>query len=522
MSKAELQLFPYQIHGANFLSANPSALLADEMGLGKTPQALMALGQLFEKHPNSKALVVCPASLKLNWKFEAERWLGEKARVCIVPALERANANIFIINYDILEKCLEALLAIDFAVVILDEAHYIKNLKAKRTKAVFKLKAKRKWLLTGTPILNRPIELYPLVKYIKPDLFKTKFAFGMRYCAGFKSKWGWDFSGASNLDELSSILYKSVMLRRLKKDVLQELPDKQEQLLCLGEGSQQFLISEEVDDIEAFSKKVHANKFLFEEISARRHKEAEEKAPHVIEYLETLTEKAVVFCTHKVMVEALKAQFGDRAVVVTGDTPSDQRFIAQNDFQNKPEIQFFIGNIKAAGVGLTLTAASHVVFAELDWVPGNIAQASDRCHRIGQKDSVLVTFLYLENSLDSRLLKSIVSKQKVLFQTLERKEENMSKMKVIEQEIALIEKSIAVIKALFETEKPVLHDCPPAPATKEPVKEVSVDEARAALKAYIDKNGRDAAIEILAAFNVKTLTELPAEKRGALIEKVGV
>jgi len=229
-----LKLMPYQKIGVAFLVANQHALLSDEMGLGKTIQAIEGINDTCAK----SVLIVCPASLKLNWEKELKIWLKNDLKIYIVAkrsAIIPKDAQIIIVNYDIIDHSNIFYQLRDrlYDVVVCDEAHYMKNIKAARTKAMLNSKGlirkgKYKWLLTGTPVLNRPMELFAILrvladKLIAPYTSWTRYAY--KFCGAYHDQWGFNTRGASNLDELN-VRLKPFMLRRLKKDVLPELPDK--------------------------------------------------------------------------------------------------------------------------------------------------------------------------------------------------------------------------------------------------------------------------------------------------------
>ena len=381
--------------------------------------------------------------------------------------------GVVVVNYDVLHKHEDVLHASEFDVLIVDEAHYLKNQKARRSKMVFGIpaspklraagvpdvpgiRAKRRIFLTGTPIANRPAELFPLISYLDPISWPDFFRFAVRYCNGHRrqfssTKSGWDFSGASNLEELQEKLRSTIMIRRLKKDVLTELPPKRRQVIELtpDESGREALRAEldaykshaedEIAGLEAEAELAlaaddpasYANAVArlekgssarFEEISALRLETARAKIPVALEFIREAAEesaKVVVFAHHKEVVRALAKEFGEEAVILVGDTPMIERQEAVDRFQRDPNVRIFIGSIMAAGVGITLTAAAHVIFFELDWVPGNVSQAEDRCHRIGQKESVLVQHLVLEGSLDAIMAKKIVAKQNVIDRALD-------------------------------------------------------------------------------------------------------
>lgn len=450
-----LDYLPYQRAGIAFASKRPSSLIADEMGLGKTIQAIGVANADFSV---SKILVICPASLKLNWKRELEKWLTRPLDIGVADARNWPNTDVVIVNYDVLKKLHSQLRAAEWDLMIVDEAHYIKNAKAQRSKEVLgggkgtrkvePIKAKRRVFLTGTPIVNRPIELWPLAHSLDPNEFDNFFGYAKRYSNATHNGFGWDFSGASNLDELQDRLRSTIMVRRLKKDVLTELPAKVRQVIELPANGMTRAIAAERAKWEASKEKLaelraavelakasdnpadydnavealrDAEKAEFTEMARLRHETARAKVPYVIEHIRDAMDggKVVVMAHHVDVVEAIQREFQDCSVAVTGGVAIEDRQAAVDAFQNDPRVTLFIGNIQAAGVGLTLTASSHVIFAELDWVPGNVTQAEDRCHRIGQHDSVLVQHLVLEGSIDAHLAKTIVRKQNVIDQALD-------------------------------------------------------------------------------------------------------
>lgn len=455
-----LDYLPFQKAGIALMSTRANNLLGDEMGLGKTVQAI---GLINADESVKKVLVVCPASLKLNWKRELERWLVRKMHVAVQYSGEAWGADyadVVVINYDIVHKFEKEIAATQWDLFVADECHYLKNAKAKRTGVVLGKKskgevihagiqAKRRVFMSGTPVVNRPIELFPLLEALQPGQwgFKQK----IRYCAGFQGRWGWDFSGASHLDELQRELRATIMVRRLKKDVLTELPAKRRQIVELPDDGLESLVADEqtqyerneaalvelrarveaaalADDdaeyAELSEKLAKATMVAFDEMSKVRYAIAIAKLPMVVEHVKSVLEqngKVVVFAHHRDAIETLQAELAEfGSVKLYGGMSDQQKDEAVTKFQNDPECKVFVGGIKAAGVGLTLTASSHVVFAELDWVPGVVSQAEDRCHRIGQTESVLVQHLVLEGSLDARMVKFIVRKQDVIDRALDK------------------------------------------------------------------------------------------------------
>ena len=453
-------LFPYQSKGVSFIDArNGNALLADEMGLGKTVQALAWL----QKYPGKRpAIVVCPASLKLNWKKEALRWMSEPK----VQVLSGTSTNIpivgelLIINYDILRQWSEVLTAINPKVIIFDEVHYIKNSQAKRSKAAKKLAKGIPHVigLTGTPIVNRPVEALNAIQMIDRTVFPNKWQYLQRYCGAKHNGFGWDFSGASNTQELHQKLVGSIMIRRLKKDVLTELPDKIRSFVPVEMNNEQKyqqaeqdfvsfvrnqtevdvklklqeqlgeladMVSIDQDKLDRLKEEKASKVNILSQIEGLKQLAVKGKMPQALEWIENYLEdngKLVVMAVHKFVIDELMNKFGAKAVKVDGSVTGENRQRAVERFQNDESVRLFVGNITAAGVGLTLTAASTVAFLELPWTPGDLVQAEDRVHRIGQKDSVNIYYLLAQGTIEERIAALIDEKRKVLDSVLDGKE----------------------------------------------------------------------------------------------------
>jgi len=410
-----LAYLPFQKAGIAYALKRKNCLIADEMGLGKTIQAI---GTINATNPNT-VLVVCPASLKLNWKNEMVKWLVSERKIDVVNGGGEQIPNdpdVVIINYDVLTKHAKALQSRTWGMVIMDEVHKIKNPKAKRTVVAVSIKANRKLALTGTPITNRPIELQPIAGYLDHDSFGNFFNFARKYAGAYKSRFGWDFSGSSNLDELQRRLRQSFMIRRKKDEVLKELPSKVRQVIVLPSKAYSGELTKEFDALADAVSETTYDDVSFEQMSGVRHEMALAKVDDVVEHLTEIDHQVVVMAHHKDVVEGIKLGLeavGKTVVTLTGDCNQAHRQDAVDKFQaGKADV--FIGTIGAAGVGITLTKASHVVFAELSWVPGDVSQAEDRCHRIGQQDSVLVQHLVVDGSMDARMAEVLVQKQKVL------------------------------------------------------------------------------------------------------------
>ena len=431
-----LSYLPYQRAGIAYMVDKPNVLLADEMGLGKTIQAI---GLINADQSISRVLIVCPASLKLNWKREMRKWLARPMSVDIANGIF-PTADAVVINYDILAKHRDEIDAVSWDLLIVDECHYVKNPSAKRTQQllgkterrtrkmlVAPIQARRRVFMTGTPIVNRPIELWPLIQSIDPQGIGSKFfPYAKRYCAAYQGSYGWDFTGASNLSELQQRLRASFMVRRLKADVLTDLPPKRRQVVVLpvDDGAQKLVEAEKAvyDCWQQALQSGSSDSAAFTELSRLRHDMGIAKVPAAVEFVRDVLEtedKLVVFAHHHDVVAALVSEFRACAVAVTGETPVSERQLLVDRFQSDPTCRLFVGSIQAAGVGLTLTSAQHVVFVELDWVPGNVTQAEDRCHRIGQTGSVLVQHLVLDGSLDMRMGEIIISKQQTIESALD-------------------------------------------------------------------------------------------------------
>lgn len=405
------QLRPYQIEGVEKLiglaGRRGGAILADEPGLGKTAQTAEFINRT---NPKS-VLIVCPASLRVNWRKELDRWLNPDT-LCRVK----------ILSYESVSRGDACDDSCDLAVF--DEAHYLKNPQAKRTKACLSLRAGTRLFLTGTPVVNRPMDLFPILKSLGLKLTKTDF--GKRYCAGHlrqiswkPRKFAWDFSGASHQDELNAVLRGQCMVRRTKDEVLAELPAKIRQIVELDipgyreSASLRDAVSRMFDGMASAAENLPELKSIaFKELAAARLDIARQKLPVVLDFLRDLLEeeeKVVVFAHHREIISAIAAAVS-RSVELKGGMTDVQKDAAVRAFQ-EGSARLFVGQITAAGTGITLTVARTVVFTELDWVPGNVIQAEDRCHRIGQQLPVRVIHLVAGGSVDARMVHALVEKQ---------------------------------------------------------------------------------------------------------------
>ena len=424
VGKLKGELYPFQKEGISWIeSLQGRALIADEMGLGKTIQAIgwMSL------HPKIRpVIIIVPASIKYNWASEISKWTHEKSvRVLSGTTAYPVKEEILIINYDILYAWLSYLRSCNPQIIIFDEVHHIKSNAARRTKAAKLLTKGVPHVigLSGTPIVNRPIEAYNAISIIRPDLFPNRWKFAKTYCNLKHNGFGWDFSGHSNEELLHEKLTGSIMLRRLKKDVLKELPDKTFSHVPMVLSNEKEYKKAENDFVkyimetkgrEAAERASRAEKFT--RVEALKQVCMKGKIKHVKEWIHDFLEiedKLVVFAVHKFVIAEIMKEFGNIAVKIDGSTPSKERQIITEKFQTDKSIKLFVGNIKAAGEGITLTASSNVAFIELPWTPKDIDQASDRCHRIGQKDNVNVYYLISQNTIESKLATILDNKRKI-------------------------------------------------------------------------------------------------------------
>lgn len=429
-------LFPHQQDGLAFLLAprpTRGAILADEMGLGKTRQAILAA---HAGHPQGEILVVCPAAIKLNWAREIALALGPGEDVHVVKGGDLRRARWTIVNYDLLTRHREALGAERWACLILDEAHAIKNLKTRRTSMILggasgptrvsglADRADRVLCLTGTPITNRPLDLFPLLRAVGHPIGDDLPVFGMRYCAGHRHEFGWDYSGASHLDELHARL-EPTLLRRRREEVL-ALPPKLRTYMPVEVDlvSYRQVWKDYVARLATQKRRGRRipKRFLLAEIAKLRHAAALAKieaARALIASILEQGEKVVVFTHYQKVVQALMSHFGPTAVRVTGRDDTEARQKAVDAFQHDPAVRVFVGNLKAAGTGVSLTAAAQVVFVDYAFVPADHLQAEDRPCRIGQRHAVTVTYLSAQETIDEEIEALLAQKLAVVSEAID-------------------------------------------------------------------------------------------------------
>jgi len=425
-------LFPFQRKGVNFAIQNKGrVLLADDMGLGKTVQSICIAAYYRSKWP---LLVVCPSSVQLMWKESFLKWLPSILKdddIFLVTSGKKTSIlkhSITIVSYNLLGKMKELFVAKKFQVAIIDESHFIKNMKASRTKAAMQVlkSCEHLLLLSGTPALSRPIELFPQLSILRPDLFSKFIEFGQRYCGPKKTPWCTDYSGSSNSTELGILLQNGgVMLRRTKECVLSELPPKIRRTVLVDVGTVfKQLNKQQKDNLHEIKNEINKTGLTGVEKHGRLlqffAETAQVKSHAVVAYITDLlenNEKFVVFAHHQSMMNSIETQLVKKSVGyirIDGKTSSDKRQQNVDVFQEDADCKVALLSITAANMGITLNSACLVVFAELFWNPGILIQAEDRCYRIGQKSVVNVHYLIAKGTSDDHVWQLVKRKLNML------------------------------------------------------------------------------------------------------------
>jgi len=407
------------------LLANDKFILADDMGLGKTTAAVIASMECDVK----KVLIVCPASLKINWEREIKNYTDKK--VLIVEGRKWGSTfDYYIINYDILknyhttEKSEDSddyklLVNEKFDLAIVDEAHYVSNTTANRTRLLNDVleTIPRVWLLTGTPMTSRPINYFNLLKIVDSPLALNWQSYVRRYCKGYQFSVGnrkvWNTSGASNLDELRERT-KSYVLRRMKIDIL-DLPEKIVTPVFVELTSKMY--DEELEEFTRISNDKKDNETIsvtLNRLMKIRQLIAYEKVPYTCEIIDKCLDqgkKVIVFTNFTMSLDMLHEKYKKNSVILNGSMSKEKKQESVDRFQNEDKIKIFISNIVAGGVGITLTAGEVVVMNDLSFVPAHHSQAEDRAYRYGQKNSVLVYYPVFENTVE-KIIYNILQKKK--------------------------------------------------------------------------------------------------------------
>ncbi|XP_017006739.2 SWI/SNF-related matrix-associated actin-dependent regulator of chromatin subfamily A-like protein 1 [Drosophila takahashii] len=418
------KLMPFQQDGVCFSIAQKGRIMiCDEMGLGKTYQALAVADYFKDDWP----LLICTtASTRDSWAKHIVELLP-KVPIHYIQVLNNnqqyvGEAQVLITSYNMMERHEDKLLQRKYGFIIFDESHTLKNSKAKCTTTAKRLtdQAKRVVLLSGTPALSRPLELFTQLQLVDGK-FMSFMEFTTRYCDGKQSTFGWDASGQSNLEELKVMLTLKYMLRRTKTEVLPQLAEKNRETVVL-DPALVWTNDETKDTCEALNKELKTCKGrAMEEILLRFYaRTAEVKTRAVCAYLKTLVKeqkKFIIFAHHRVMMDAISDCLGGLKVHyirIDGQTRSDLRADFVDTFQKKSSCKVAVLSLKACNSGITLTAAEIIVFAELDWNPSTLAQAESRAHRIGQTKPVICRYLMAHNTADDTIWNMLKNKQEVL------------------------------------------------------------------------------------------------------------
>jgi len=430
------ELFPYQVQGIKFLISNKSALLADQMGTGKTVQSTTALRILFIKGEVKKALIVVPSNLITVWEEHLKKWAPEIQFITVRDTKEgrkvlwKVKSHVYLISYDTLkndykfEKQMLKKFAEDLDIILLDEAHNIKNPDAKKSKAVRFISrfAKYRWALSGTPLQNNLKELLSIYSFLFPDR---------------------EIKGSISPDEAKELI-KPVMLRRLKRDVLSQLPEKlppeveKLELTPIQKNEYEYILGKETERlnslVDRYKDQKNFNFIMKQNIISAIQKlrqicnfpSKSIESPKMYRLREIILElikneeKVVVFTNFvkeglEKIVKNLKMYINPEYIVVYhGKMSHEEKRKAVENFQNNPKKYIFIGTITSAGEGLTLTQASYAVFFDLHWNPAKIWQAEDRIHRIGQTKRVNIYNLVMKGTIEEKILQKLEEKKKLI------------------------------------------------------------------------------------------------------------
>jgi len=444
LSQYGKSLYKHQEDGIKFLLSRNGCILADDMGLGKSMQSIIAAIE----SGADKILIVTTSSTKINWEREIKVFCNETT---IIDGKKWDSSKFTIINFDILKNFhtletpkkkkegeKEPILIRDmvnekFDLCIVDEAHNLKNNESIRGKIMVDVCVKynipKVWLLTGTPVANRPMDFFNLLKIIKSPIADNWKHYAVRYCEGrqfFRTlkngqrKQIWLTDGASNLEELSNKT-KNILLRRLKTDAI-DMPDKivtpmYHQLDAKGWRMYEQLWDDYVELKKKQGKRTNESQKDLVELILLRQFIANEAIQYTIEMVENAIEmgrKVIIFTSFSDELETIANHFGKIAVRHNGLMSSTKKQHSVDQFQNNDKIKVFVGNIKSAGVGITLTEATVVIFNSFDWVPGNNEQAEDRAYRIGQNNDVNVYYQLFEDTISTRMWEMLRNKKDVI------------------------------------------------------------------------------------------------------------
>lgn len=410
------------------------ALLAHEPGLGKSLMALLTARQLGAL----PLVVVCPASVKWTWERECKIHCDWRAEVLEGTHPPRAKLSgqtkVTIVNYDILHAWVDWLRSLNPQLVVLDEVHYAMSAGARRSKAAAALVRGVPHVLglSGTPMTSRPIELWHPLRLVRPDLYPNRFAYAHKFCKPRRTPWGWDFRGASNLEELHQTLTREVMIRRRKVDVLDQLPPKRRAVIPLdltGRGE----YDQAVSDFAGWLREAHPGRLRQAEraeaivqLGYLKRLAAKLKMPQALEWIDDHLagggDKLILFAVHRSIIAQLHDRYRSESVVVDGGIMGRARQRAFDQFLKTEKTRLFIGNIQAAGVGWSALGVPDAAFVELPWTPGEVDQAEGRTHGIGRGQvgvSSCYHYLLGRHTIEETLARLLQSKQRVLSRVLD-------------------------------------------------------------------------------------------------------
>jgi SWI/SNF-related matrix-associated actin-dependent regulator 1 of chromatin subfamily A len=419
---SDYSLYPFQKAGVRYALKNKTVMIGDEMGLGKTLQA-SATVVTASAYP---CLVICPKAVKKQWKQEINKFFPEQTVSLVEKKGTDWEANFIVINYDIVKKNFEKLSDIPFKAVVLDESHYIKNPKAARSQAVLALSegVEYKIALTGTPVLNKPIELTNQLSFLGrlENPFGGFFPFAKQYCDAQKTRYGWDMSGARNLEELAEVLRGSCFVRREKKQVFAELPELQRTTIsCEVSRSGAKKFSKSLKKlVEDLSSGEVAETSILEEINRLKREAAQLKYDSAIDwiknFLDSSDEKLVLFAHHRdIQAQLFEDLSAFNPAKIMGADSGDKREQNIKKFWEDDSCKVIVCSLKAANVGINLQNASNVAFMEFAWHSGDMDQAEARVHRIGSEASSINSYwLVGEGTFDNDLVDLIEAKREIV------------------------------------------------------------------------------------------------------------
>jgi SNF2 family DNA or RNA helicase len=424
-----MKLFPYQEEGVKFLKERPSVLLADEPGLGKTAQTAVALDRRFP------VLIVCPNLVKYFWAIELVRWGGySPTEIAIYHRGDNYNpefwkypdVRVWIIHWEALRLNQNDVWRRYWKVIIADEAHRMKGRKTQQSKIIRSLQAETKYALTGTPIINRPDEIWAQLNFLFPKEYKSYWAFVNAYCATVPAFRGVDIVGFRDPAAFKKMLSR-FMLRRAKETVLPQLPKKMytnlpidilpEQRKAYDQMKKDLIVKLKDDEvIEAANALAMLTRLR--QIACGLHlvstAESSAKLDEVTDLIEDMNQPVVVFSNFVGMVTELKARLAKKKITcecIFGEVPQDKREAIVKDFQSG-KFQVIALTLATGGVGVTLTRAGTCIFLDKSWSPALQIQAEDRIHRLGQQaSSVNIVSLIAKDTVEERMEKLLKYKE---------------------------------------------------------------------------------------------------------------